>query len=126
MMNYEKTKEFARDLKKLKKFPSLTDDLSVAKKNAIELFHLKNVDNRGIFEIQGVGNIDDLKFYKIKKFACKSLQGRGVKSGIRVIYAYIPNEQKIVFLEIYFKAKQKNENRQRITDFIKMELDCQI
>ncbi len=28
---------------------------------------------------------------------------------------------KNVFLEIYFKAKQKNENRQRIADFIKTD-----
>ena len=60
-----------------------------------------------------------LKFYKVKKFQCKSLKGRGAKSGIRIIYAYFPKEQRIIFLEIYFKAKQENENRQRIKDFIK-------
>ena len=60
----------------------------------------------------------DLKFFKIKKFQCKSLKGRGAKSGIRVIYAYLPIEQRVVFVEIYFKANQENENRQRIVDFI--------
>ena len=125
-MNYDETKEFARDFKKLlKNFSSLTDDLKIAKKNAIELFHIHKIDNRSVFEIQGIGNTKELQFYKIKKFACKSLKGRGVKSGIRVIYAFFLVQQKIVFLEIYFKAKQENENRQRITDFIKTETNYQ-
>lgn len=119
MMNYEKTKEFLRDFKKLlKKFSSLHDDLEVNKRYRIELFHIKNIDSRSIFKIQGVGNTVELQFFKVKKFQCKSLKGRGAKSGIRIIYAYFPTEQKIVFLEIYFKAKQENENKERIMDFI--------
>lgn len=119
-MNYEETEEFARDFKKLlKKFSSLVDDLEVNKQYRMELFHCQKIDSGSIFEIQGAGNTDELKFFKVKKFQCKSLKGRGAKSGIRVVYAYFPNQQKIVFLEIYFKAKQKNENRQRIDDFIK-------
>lgn len=119
-MNYEETEKFVRDFKKLlKKFSSLDDDLDINKKYRIELFHIKNIDSRSIFEIQGVGNSAGLQFFKVKKFQCKSLKGRGAKSGIRVIYAYFPAEQKIVFVEIYFKAKQENENRQRIADFLK-------
>ena len=120
-ISYEETNEFTRDFKKLsKKFGSLSGDLETAKKNAIELFHLRRIDNGGIFEIKGVGNSDEFKFYKIKKFACKSLPGRGAKSGIRIIYAYFPTEQKIVFIEMYFKANQENENRTRIRDFISL------
>ncbi len=119
MMNYDETEEFTRDFRKLlKKFPSLVEDLKVNKQYRIELFHIKNIDNRSIFEIQGVGNTVGLQFFKVKKFQCKSLKGRGAKSGIRIIYAYFSTEQKIVFLEIYFKAKQENENRRRIADFI--------
>lgn len=118
-MNYEKTKEFLRDFKKLlKKFSSLRDDLEVNKRYRIELFHIKNIDSRSIFKIQGVGNTVELQFFKVKKFQCKSLKGRGAKSGIRIIYAYFPTEQKIVFLEIYFKAKQEKEKKQRIMNFI--------
>ncbi len=119
-MKYEETKKFTRDFKKLlKKFSSLVEDLEVNKQYRIELFHCEEIDSRSIFEIQGAGNTDELKFYKVKKFQCKSLKGRGAKSGIRVTYAYFPTEQKIVFLEIYFKAKQENESGQRIVDFIK-------
>ena len=117
-MNYDETEEFTRDFKKLlKKFSSLVDDLEVNKQYRIELFHCKEIDSRSIFEIQGISNTDNLRFFKIKKFQCQNLKGRGAKSGIRVIYAYFPLEQKIVFIEIYFKANQENENRQRITDF---------
>jgi len=120
-MKYEETNEFELDFKKLlKKFKSLTDDLETAKKNAVELFHIQEIDNKGIFEIQGVGNTNELKFFKVKKFACKSLPRRGVKSGIRIVYAYFPNEHKIVFLEIYFKAKKENEDQTRISNFISL------
>jgi len=119
IINYGETEEFVRDFKKLlKKFSSLTEDLEVNKQYRIELFHCKEIDSRSIFEIQGVGNSDKLKFFKVKKFQCRNLKGRGARSGIRVIYAYFPAEQKIVFIEIYFKANQRNENRQRIIDFI--------
>ncbi|MEA2088269.1 MAG: hypothetical protein U9O55_00275 [Patescibacteria group bacterium] len=119
MMNYDETEKFTRDFKKLlKKFPSLVDDLEVNKQYRIELFHCKEIDSRSIFEIQGAGNTAELKFFKVKKFQCKDLKGRGAKSGIRLIYAYFPVEQKIVFIEIYFKADQANENKQRIIDFI--------
>jgi len=119
MMKYDETEEFTHDFKKLlKKFSSLVDDLEVNKQYRIELFHCKEIDSRSIFEIQGVGNTTELKFFKVKKFQCKNLKGRGAKSGICVIYAYFPNKKRIVFLEVYFKANQENENRQRIIDFI--------
>ncbi len=118
-MNYDETEEFKRDFKKLlKKFPSLVGDLEVNKQYRIELLHCKEIDSGGIFEIKGAGNADELKFFKVKKFQCKSLKGRGAKSGVRIIYAYLPNEQKIVFLEIYFKTDQGNEKKERITDFM--------
>jgi mRNA-degrading endonuclease RelE of RelBE toxin-antitoxin system len=119
MMNYDKTEEFARDFKKLlKKFPSLNEDLKVNKQYRIELFHLEKIDSKSIFEIQGVGNSLDLQFFKVKKFQCRGLKGRGAKSGIRVIYAYFPNEKKIVFIEIYFKGDKENEDRKRIKEYL--------
>lgn len=120
-MNYEGTEEFKRDFKKLlKKFSSLADDLEVNKQYRIELFHCKEINSGSIFEIQGVGNTDELKFFKVKKFQCKSLKGRGAKSGIRVIYVYLPADQRIIFLEIYFKPDQESEKKERIIDFINM------
>ncbi len=118
-MNYDKTEEFARDFKRLlKKFPSLNEDLKVNKQYRIELFHLEKIDSKSIFEIQGVGNSLDLQFFKVKKFQCRGLKGRGAKSGIRVVYAYFPNEKKIVFIEIYFKGDKENEDRKRIKEYL--------
>ena len=115
---YEKTDKFLRDYKKLKKrFLSLDQDFEVLKKNAIEIFHINNIDNRSIFEIKNIQSKKEIKFYKVKKFSCKSLKGRGSRTGIRIIYAFFAG--RIFFLELYFKADQENENRQRIIDFIK-------
>lgn len=119
MIKYDETKEFTKDFKKLlKRFPSLVDDLEVNKRYRIELFHCKEIDSGSIFEIQRAGNTSELKFFKVKKFQCRYLKGSGAKSGIRLVYAYFPIEKRIVFIEIYFKANQINENRQRIVDFI--------
>ncbi len=67
MMNYENTKEFDRDFRKLKKkFPSLPDDLKIVKQYDIELFHYHGIDKRGIFRIENTGNTEELQFFKIK------------------------------------------------------------
>lgn len=120
-ITYEQTSQFSRDFKKLsRKFSTLSKDLENAKKNAIELFHVRGIDNRAVFEIESAGNREEVKFYKLKKFACRSLKGKGVRTGIRVIYAYLPREGKIFLLEIYLKSSKKaNEDRDRIKEFLK-------
>ena len=117
-MKYRETKEFQKDLKKLeKKFRTLRDDLKVAQKSAIELFHVHNIDNRSIFKITDVGSNEDISFYVLKKFACKSIKGKGARSGIRITYAYIPKENMVVYIEIYFKGKKEIEDKERIIRF---------
>ena len=119
-MNYSETSEFSRDFKKLlKKFPSLNDDLAVVKQYDIELLHLQKINKNGIFKIASVGNKEDIQFFKIKKFACKALKGRGSKSGIRVIYAFHCGNSKVDFIEIYFKGEKENEDHERIKDYLK-------
>ncbi|PIR90852.1 hypothetical protein COX74_01985 [bacterium (Candidatus Gribaldobacteria) CG_4_10_14_0_2_um_filter_41_16] len=118
-MNYNETAEFIRDFKRLlKKFPSLCDDMEITKKFRIELFHIQKIDNQSIFEIENVGNNENLQFFKIKKFQCKSLKGRGSKSGIRVIYAFYCQSRRVDFIEIYFKGEKENENRERIKEYL--------
>ena len=118
MIQYERTSAFTRDLKKLlKRFRTLEDDLEIAQKNAIELYHLKGIVNLAIFPVTGSGSHPEWQFFKVKKFACRALKGRGAMSGIRVIYAYSETSKKIVYLEIYFKADQENERRDRIQEF---------
>lgn len=118
-INYRATEEFEKDLKRLlKRFPTLKEDLEVAKRNAIELYHLQKINNQSVFPIPGFCT-ERIQICKVKKFACKSLKGSGVRSGIRIIYAYCPTESLVEFIEIYFKGGKENENRERIEILLK-------
>jgi hypothetical protein len=118
-INYKRTSCFDKDLKQLlKKFKTLEDDIEVAKKNAIELYHIHKIDNNSIEPIPGFCS-DEIKICKIKKFACKALKGRGVQSGIRITYAYYVSSNIIDFIEIYFKGESENEDKERIKEYLK-------
>lgn len=118
-IKYLSIPEFDRDLKHLlKKFKTLKDDLEVLKKSSINIFHSLNLDNNGIFRIQGYIN-EKYFVYKVKKFASKSLKGKGVKSGLRLIYLYLEEKKEIYFLEIYYKGIKENEDRNRIKEVLR-------
>ncbi len=68
---------------------------------------------QGIHQISGLG-FTSPNVYKATKFACKSLKGKGSRSGIRVVYAYFEQLDRIELVEIYFKGDKENENRERI------------
>ena len=117
-ITYKNTSGFDKDLKRLlKKFRTLEEDIEVAKKNTVELFHLKNIDNNSVEPIPNFCT-DELKICKIKKFACKALKGRGVQSGIRIIYAYYTLTNIIDFIEMYFKGESENEDKKRIKQYL--------
>lgn len=117
-INYKNTLGFDKDLKRLlKKFRTLEDDIEIAKTNAVELFHLKNIDNNSIESIPNFCS-DELKICKIKKFACKALKGRGVQSGIRIIYAYHVLNNTVDFIEMYFKGESENEDKEKIKQYL--------
>ncbi len=112
-MDFDQLPEFDKDLKKLlKKYRTLNDDLLVVKK-VLEIFP----DEKAPFSF----SIDNLGIstcvIKIKKIACKSLKGRGRNSGLRLVYAYFRDEQRIVFIELYHKNVKENEDRQRILKY---------
>jgi hypothetical protein len=110
----EQLDNFKKDLKKLlKRFPSLEEDLDAFVRAQLIAYHKFNVDNYGIFLIEGMG-IQNPKIFKVKKFACKSLKGKGAHSGIRITYAYFSVEDYIEFIEIYYKGDQENEDKMRI------------
>ena len=114
-------KEFEKDFQKLlKKFKTLEEDMETFKKVQLDLYHKQKIDNSGVFRITNL-NIDNPKIYKAKKFACKSLRGTGVKSGIRIIYAYYEEEDIIESIEIFFKGDKDNEDRDRIFRYYKKD-----
>jgi len=118
--------EFDKDLKGLsKKFHTIEKDLAVFVEKQLQLFHKQNIDNKGIFPISGLG-VSYPKIYKAKKFACRALKGRGAASGIRVIYAHFDKEDRIEFVEIYYKGDKENEDRERIIRYYKDKYSAEV
>lgn len=112
-MSFEEIGEFRKDFKSLvKKYRTLAEDLDVVKKvldilpDARPPFSFR-IDNLGIRSC----------VVKVKKIACKSLKGRGVNSGPRLVYAYFKEEQRIVLVEIYHKNDKEVEDRERILKY---------
>lgn len=126
MSNFKKVTRgegFSKDLKQLlKKYRSLKEDVEVFVKAQLYAYHKLQVDNNGIFPIDNLG-FEVPKMYKAKKFSCKALKGKGARSGIRVIYTYLPESDEIYLLEIYSKSDKENEDRDRINAFASALID---
>lgn len=106
--------EFDRDIKKLlKRYRTLEGDLETCINKQLNLYHKLGIDNRGVVPISDLP-ISNPRIYKVLKFACRSLKGKGAQSGIRVIYAYFEVEDEIELIEIYYKGDKDNEDRERI------------
>ena len=114
-MTFDELAAYQKDLKGLlKKYRTLNDDLDVVKK-VLEVFP----DERPPFSFR----IDNLGLetcvIKVKKIACKALKGRGVNSGLRLVYAHFEKEQRITFIELYHKNDKENEDKERIINNFK-------
>jgi len=114
-MIFEELEEFRKDKKDLlKKYRTLNEDMDVVKK-VLTI----SPDERPPFSFR----IDNLSIstcvIKVKKIACKALKGRGVNSGLRLIYALFKEERKIVFIELYHKSDKENEDKKRILRYFK-------
>lgn len=119
--NIIRSKNFEKDFRKiLKRFRSLEEDIQDFINIALKLFHKEKIDNRGIIQISNL-RIENFKIFKAKKFACKSLKGRGSQSGIRIIYAYFQEQDVVEFIEIYFKGEKENEDKERILEYIRLK-----
>ena len=114
-MEFSSLQEFDKDLKfLLKKYRTLYEDLE-----EVKTILRKKPDERPPFSFR----IDNLGIetciIKVKKIACKALKGKGVNSGLRLIYAWFETEGKIIFIELYHKNDKENEDRQRILENFK-------
>lgn len=109
-ITFDELPEFGTDLKRLmKKYRSLNDDLEVLRK---DLNDEPGERPPFSFRISGLGIKTCV--IKVKKIACKSLKGRGVNSGLRLVYAHFEKEERIVFAELYHKNDKESENRERL------------
>jgi mRNA-degrading endonuclease YafQ of YafQ-DinJ toxin-antitoxin module len=114
-MNFDELAEFKKDLKNLlKRYRSLNEDLDTVKQ-VLET----SPDQRPpfSFRIENLGLTT--RVIKVKKMACKALKGKGVNSGLRLIYAYFKEDQRITFIELYHKGDKENEDRKRILNNFK-------
>ena len=111
-MNFDVLSEFNKDLKKLlKKYRTLNEDLEVVK-----LVLEVTPDERPPFSFRLENLGIKTCVIKVKKIACKALKGRGVNSGLRLIYAHFPDQQKVIFIELYHKSDKESEDRKRILE----------
>jgi hypothetical protein len=118
MIDFEEVDEFSKDVKKLhKKFNSIDSDLGTFKKALISELpnHLS-----GTIRVSNLGENVKVPIYKVRRFRCKALN-KGNRSGIRIIYAYEQNEDKITLIEAYYKGSQENEDRKRILKYFQVK-----
>lgn len=112
-MVFDEIPEFERDVKQLlKKYRSLQDDLRIVKR-VLEILP----DERPPFSYRLENLGIQTCVIKVKKIACKALKGKGVQSGLRLVYAYFPLDQKIVFIELFHKNEKPLEDRNRILKY---------
>lgn len=109
MRNFNSLPEFRRELKELyRKYGTLDRDLETFKQVLLS-------------SPTGFGKnftvIHSTEVVKIVKarMACRSLRNRS----LRIIYAYVEHEEKIEFIEIYYKGNKENEDWNRIKKYLK-------
>ncbi|NGX58680.1 MAG: hypothetical protein K940chlam3_01588, partial [Chlamydiae bacterium] len=49
----------------------------------------------------------------------KALKGKGARSGIRIVYAYIAEKDEIYLIEIYSKNDKESEDHERIKQVVR-------
>jgi len=109
MNRFNSLPEFEKEFSKLsQKFPSLTEDLKKFER-LVEINHTGIGKNFTIIHCS-----PECKIVKAR-LACKSLRNRSM----RIIYAYHNDAVTFVYIELYFKGEKENEDRERITSYLK-------
>jgi len=112
-MEFTSLPEFDKELHALskKRFRTLEQDLSLFKQRILIKYPrgyppvVVAIDRLGI----------ETEIYKVKHFRCRALKNKGGRGGIRIVYAYFPREDRIEFVEIYYKEKDNVDcNKARI------------
>jgi mRNA-degrading endonuclease RelE of RelBE toxin-antitoxin system len=114
-MEFLQLAEFDKDLKQLlKKYRTLNADLEDVKAILKARPH-----ERPPFSFRIDGLSIETCVIKVKKIACRALKGRGVNSGLRLVYAWFEEEKRIVMVELYHKSEKEVEDRERIKNNFK-------
>ncbi|MBU0489305.1 MAG: hypothetical protein KKA07_13450 [Bacteroidetes bacterium] len=109
-ISFDELPEFRKDMKRLvKKYRTLEADMSVVRQVLND-----EPDAQPPFSFRIEGLKIETCVIKMKKIASDSFKGKGRNSGFRLIYAWFVKEERIVFIELYHKSQQENEDRERI------------
>lgn len=109
MKNFDSLPEFKRELRKLsQKYGTLNNDLEIFK----EVLSSSPTGFGKNFTV--IHSTEVIKIVKAR-MACRSLRDRS----LRVIYAYLEREEKVEFIEIYYKGDKESEDRNRIKEYLK-------
>ena len=108
-MSFDELPEFQKELERLsRKYKSLLNDV----KEFSSVISAVPLGNSKHFNI--ITQVEDLYIIKARLF-CKYLKG----SSLRVIYAYFEQDQRVEFVELYYKGDKINEDRDRIRKYLK-------
>ena len=108
MNHFDALTEFEKEFKRLfKKYRTLDDDLEKFKK--ILIAAPTGIGKNFVI----VHSSQTLKIVKAR-MACRALRDRS----LRIIYSYFEQDQRIEFIELYYKGDKENEDRGRIKEYL--------
>ena len=108
MNNFNSLAEFEKEFKRLgKKYKTLNDDFEKFKK--VLLTTPTGIGKNFVI----IHTLPSVKIIKAR-MACRALRNRS----LRIIYTFFEQNQRIEFIEIYFKGEKENEDRGRIKDYL--------
>ena len=112
-MEFRETEEFKKEFKGLKrKYQTLEADLAVLKKTiAIQ----PSGDGSKHWNRLATDHDSGVHIFKIRMM-CRAVRG----SQFRVIYAYREKQIEILFVELYFKGKKENEDKERVREYFEL------
>lgn len=112
MMNFDERPEFQKELKQLgKKYKSLPEDL----REFCKVVSAEPLGNSKHFHtIRNIGAQTGPLFIVKARLFCRYLKG----ASLRIVYCYFEQEQRIEFIELYYKGDKENENRRRIDNYL--------
>jgi hypothetical protein len=109
MSRFNRTKEFEREYKRLKKkYRSLDGDFELLEK-VLELYPVGNSQKFNVLH-----EVDGIKIVKVR-LACRDLR----QSSLRVVYAYEKDIVTFVYIELYFKGDKAREDSERYKKYLK-------
>ena len=112
-MTFDERPEFEKERKRLaRKYRSLSEDLREFR-NVVSVAPLGNQKHFAV-----IARDENVHVVKARLF-CRYLKG----SSLRVIYSYFEQEQRIEFIEIYYKGDKENEDRHRVKEYLTRHRD---